>query len=397
MSILKTFRNFKLSIFIVFILLSIITLSIFNIGFDFEKMKITHTIEGKMSKSLNYKNNQGETGIQLLKEHQLSLLNDFDAITALHEQDYFQHFFIDDKKTKAALKSFQNTLFDLNSIVLEYYSTKEPIFLENFKELMIKLTVERRAYNQSLIQDINEKNKIALYIALVSFINILLIFIWYARKLSIIYKDIKIILSIEEDDRSKNYATAEFTAIKRRLERRPLASGGKNLLDPLTGLLNEKGLITEYVQRGTSTAREYICVTVFDIDNYKELAQNYGKTFTEGVIKKFAFILNLEKKPSDIVGRMGEDQFIMITARTNQAEAFTTVDTVRVAMEKTKFKAADGKITITVSGGFTPKEKHEKIESAISTANSLVKKAKVQGKNVIMKQQGFSRNLNDRM
>lgn len=275
--------------------------------------------------------------------------------------------------------------------------THEVTFLEQFEHFKKELSDKRIHYKNALISDVEAKNKITLYLSLIALINVLMIFLWYWRRLTVVYTDIKRILSIEEDDRNKSYSTAEFTAIKRRLERRPLAGGGKNLLDSLTGLLSEKGLLTEYGQRGTNNANEYVFVTVFDIDNYKEVAQKYGKEVTEMVLKKFAFILNLEKKPSDIVGRMGEDQFIMITARLNQQEAFSTAEAIRLSFEKNKFKSLDGKISMTVSGGFTPKDKHEKIESAINTANSLVKKSKIQGKNTIAKKQGFGNNLNDRM
>jgi len=241
------------------------------------------------------------------------------------------------------------------------------------------------------------KNQLTLYITLINLINIALIFLWYSRKLRIIYRDIKQILNVDEDDREKNYTTIEFVAIKRRMERRPLAGGGKNLLDPLTELLNEKGLVSEYVQRNSGGSKEFVCVTIFDIDNFKELAKDHGKSFTDSVIKKIAFIMNLEKKPSDILGRIGEDQFILITPRENQAQAFSTADTIRQSIEKVVFKTTEGKISVTVSGGFTPKEKHEKIESAIGTATALVKRAKVQGKNSIVKQQGFNEDKNLRM
>lgn len=397
MSILKTFRNLKFSFFILILLIGFISYALFNSSLDLKKMNLIAVIEKKVSQSLQYNTNNGQTGIQMLKEHQLSLLSDLESALALHAQDYLQHFFIQSKTTSAALKNLQTSILSANAVVLKYYMTHESVFLEQFEHFKEELSSKRIHYKNALINDFEKKNKIILYTSLIALFYVLIIFLWYSRRLTVIYKDIKRILSIEEDDRNKSYSTHEFTAIKRRLERRPLASGGKNLLDPLTGLLSEKGLLTEYVQRGTNNANEYVFVTVFDIDNYKEVAQKYGKEVTDMVLKKFAFILNLEKKPSDVVGRMGEDQFIMIATRSNQQEAFSTVEAIRLSFEKNKFKSLDGKISMTVSGGFTQKDKHEKIESAIGTANSLVKKSKIHGKNIIAKKQGFGNNLNDRM
>lgn len=397
MSILKIFRNLKLFIFFLSVLLSAISFSLFNLGQDLLQLDISKKMQTNNESILKFNLDEGDISIQLLKEHQLHMKTMYDSIDELRNQDLIRSSYIAGSKTSQSFSTILTQMNALHTITTMYYVTKDVELLNKVSNTQAQLTKALFNFNQDVVADFKFKNNLALYLALGALLNVSLLFIWYTRRLSVVYKDIKTILNIEEEDRNKIFKTQEFTAIKRRMERRPLAGGGKNLLDPLTEILNEKGIINEFVQRNSVGSKEHVCVTVFDIDDFKGLGQNHGKAFTDTVIKKLAFIINLEKKASDIVGRIGEDQFVVITSRNDQNEAFLAVDAMRQTIEKTTFKTTTGKIHVTVSGGFIPKDKHEKIESAIGSANALVKRAKLQGKNQIAKQHGFASDKNDRM
>jgi diguanylate cyclase (GGDEF)-like protein len=396
MSVLATFRNLKISVFIAALLLVAISLFSVNIGSDFKKIELSDTLHKQSEEILSFDVNAGEISKQLLKEHQLYMNVNFQKIQDLEDMDLVASIVVKTPDEVTFLRTLHAKLETLHAIATDYYTLNTSKYLTMVKSAQIALHKASKAYNSAVMANIKVKNDFALYLELATLIDILFMLIWYSYKLSVVKKDIKVILDVDTEDRNKTFKTVEFISIKRRMERRPMSSGGKNLLDPLTELLNEKGLLSEYAQRG-SISKGYTFVTMLDIDGFKEMAQLHGKTFTDTVVKKVGFIINLEKKPSDIVGRVGEDQFIIITPRESQAEAFEAVERIREAVEKTKFKAGSEKITVTVSGGFAPKDKHEKIESAIGTANSLVKRAKVQGKNTIAKPQGFNSDFNSRM
>lgn len=397
MSILKTFRNFKVSIFIILLLLSILTLSILNTNCDFQKMQIIEKIQEQTQSILKFDLDGGQTSQQLLKGHHHYMNVNYEKIKDLRDQDIIKNFYIKHSASDQAFTKMGSSLSSLHALSINYYQAGDASFEKEVHMAQNKLISASKTYSETIVQNMALKNNLILYIALANIIHVTLIFLWYSRKLTVIYRDIKNVLSIDEEDRNKSFKTEEFTAIKRRMERRPLAGGGKNLLDPLTELLNEKGLANEYAQRNSGSSKESVCVTILDIDNFKELKQNHDKAFSDGVIKKLAFIMNLEKKPSDTIGRTGEDQFIIITSRENQNDAFKTIENIRQSIEKTLFKSSIGKFSVTVSGGFVAKDKHEKIESTIATARALVKRAKVKGKNSITRQTGFNEEQNLRM
>ncbi len=397
MSVLATFRNLKLSIFFAAVLLLFIALFSFNIDFDYKKITMADTMNQQSAETVKFDSALGEISKQLLTEHQHYMKVNLQEIQNLLNKDFVAATLFKDRNEFNALTKLQATMNRLHINTSNYYATASKTVLNMVYQNQTELSHDITNYKNVIRENIKRKNSFALYLEVAALIDLLFMFLWYSYKLSIIKKDLKLILDVDEEDRNKTFKTTEFTAIKRRMERRPMSSGAsKNLLDPLTELLNEKGILSEYAQRG-STGKGYVFVTILDIDAFKELASQYGKTFTDTVIKKIAFMLNLEKKSSDIVGRTAEDQFILITPRETQSSAFEFVDRIRSAIEKTKFKAGSEKISVTVSGGFALKDKHEKIESAITTANSLVKRAKVQGKNSIAKPQGFSNDYNSRM
>lgn len=397
MSILKTFRNFKLSIFIIFILLSILSFTILNIGADFKKIALSERLQEQATETLKFDIQDTQTSQHLLKEHQQYMNVNYEKIVGLRDQDVIKNLCLTKAAVDKAFVEMGKSIKSLHAISMHYYQKKDKSLLQKAHTMQKQLILMSQHYNKEITQNIQFKNTLALYIALVNVVNVTLIFLWYSRKLTIIYRDVNNILNLNSEDSTKTFNTTEFTAIKRRMERRPLAGGGKNLLDPLTELLNEKGLLSEYIQRNSTSSKEFVCVTILDIDDFKELRQKYGKDSVENVIKKIAFIMNLEKKSSDILGRIEEDEFIIITPRKNQEDAFETVENIRHSIEKSIFKSPAGKYSVTVSGGFAPKGQHEKIESTIVAAKALARRAKIKGQNSIVRQSAFHDDRNLRM
>ncbi len=398
MSIRKVFRNFKLSILIVFLLMGIITYSFINIHYDLEKIRHLATLKTQSSEVLSFESEDDDMSLRKLQQHILYMSITLDKIFELTQADPVQMYLINKSESEQSFSAIKSQITELASFSKQYYRFNKASDLSRVQAIQAAIPSSIITYEEDLISVIAYKNRIAFYITAFNAINILLIFLWYARRLSLIYKDIKVALSVDQEERTKSFASEEFAAIKRRTERRPMASGGKNLQDPLTGLLNEKGVISEFSHRGSFSAKEYVCVTMFDMDNFKEHESNYGKSFTDTVIKKIGFIMGLEKKPADIIGRIGEDKFLMIIAREDKESAYKSMDKIRQVIEETVFKPTRSeKVSVTVSGGFALKERHEKLEHTISSAQSLVRKAKLQGKNSLARVRSFDDEKNQRM
>jgi two-component system cell cycle response regulator len=103
-----------------------------------------------------------------------------------------------------------------------------------------------------------------------------------------------------------------------RLERRAL-------IDPLTGVLNRRG-ICEVLKRELGRALRTggpLSVLVVDVDHFKAINDRYGHQAGDTVLRHVARTLNEAVRIADHVGRSGGDEFLVVLPDTDGAAALT--------------------------------------------------------------------------
>jgi len=107
------------------------------------------------------------------------------------------------------------------------------------------------------------------------------------------------------------------------LERRVAALERMALTDPLTGLLNRRG-VKRALQVALSAARRYgeqgIVISI-DLDGFKFVNDTYGHAVGDKVLKQVARILGEGVRETDSVGRVGGDEFVVILTRVPEKDA----------------------------------------------------------------------------
>lgn len=103
----------------------------------------------------------------------------------------------------------------------------------------------------------------------------------------------------------------------RELERRIASLERLAVTDPLTGLLNRRG-IRRALQGALSAARRYgeqgVLISI-DLDGFKFVNDTYGHAVGDKVLKQVARILSEGVRETDSVGRVGGDEFVVILTR----------------------------------------------------------------------------------
>jgi two-component system, cell cycle response regulator len=95
----------------------------------------------------------------------------------------------------------------------------------------------------------------------------------------------------------------------------------RSLLDPLTGVLNRRGLMAalrreyERVHRGGAP----LSVLVFDVDRFKELNDNHGHQVGDLVLRHIAREISDAVRAVDHVGRVGGDEFLVVIPDADEA------------------------------------------------------------------------------
>lgn len=82
------------------------------------------------------------------------------------------------------------------------------------------------------------------------------------------------------------------------------------LRDELTGLANRRS-VEERIQRNIANGIQF-CVFMLDLDGFKQVNDRFGHQVGDDLLKQFAAELNTRSRISDLVGRWGGDEFIVI-------------------------------------------------------------------------------------
>jgi len=87
----------------------------------------------------------------------------------------------------------------------------------------------------------------------------------------------------------------------------------RSCLDSLTGLQNRRGIERELQSR--IQERKRFCILILDLNGFKKVNDTHGHVAGDDLLKQFAGELNTQCEATDFAGRLGGDEFIVISNR----------------------------------------------------------------------------------
>jgi two-component system, cell cycle response regulator len=123
--------------------------------------------------------------------------------------------------------------------------------------------------------------------------------------------------------------------------------------DPLTGLPNRRA-IEDWGRRQLRGAARHsfpLWVIHADLDSFKTINDTYGHDAGDAVLQKFAEILKHNTRASDICGRMGGDEFLLVMTHVSDRNIESTIDPLRQELAGHAFVFSGEKVSITASFG----------------------------------------------
>ncbi len=118
----------------------------------------------------------------------------------------------------------------------------------------------------------------------------------------------------------------------------------------------------------------------FDIDFFKKVNDNYGHKVGDTVLIELSKMVAKSVRKSDIFGRWGGEEFLIILPETTEEEAMQLAEKLRKKIENHKFD----KITnLTCSFGVTNFRENDSAESLMIRVDKILYKAKQNGRNKI--------------
>lgn len=155
-----------------------------------------------------------------------------------------------------------------------------------------------------------------------------------------------------------------------------------SITDNLTGLYNRHKLddvLYSEVDRFNRYEREF-GVILLDIDYFKKVNDTYGHQLGDYVLVEVANLLKESTRVSDVVGRWGGEEFIIVCVETNCEGLNIIAEKCRAAIENYKFDKV-GKVT--ASFGLAAYSKNIDLDELISHADHCLYKAKENGRNQV--------------
>jgi len=123
--------------------------------------------------------------------------------------------------------------------------------------------------------------------------------------------------------------------------------------DSLTGLLKHAS-IKEAVELEVTRSRRVgkpATVAMLDIDHFKKVNDSYGHAIGDVVISSIAMLLRQRMRQSDIIGRYGGEEFVVILPECDIDQAQLLLDDIRERFAAVHFSHEGRDFTCTVSAG----------------------------------------------
>lgn len=160
------------------------------------------------------------------------------------------------------------------------------------------------------------------------------------------------------------------------------------LSDPLTGLSNRRAVEIWAHHELESAGRHGFpfWMVVADIDRFKQVNDTFGHSAGDTVLKRFAEILKANSRSSEMCGRLGGEEFVMIFTHTTKEGVLTAVERIRAELEVTSFsfKGCDFRVTSSFGiSGLQLGQKQESFSGLLDSADAALYSAKRMGRNRI--------------
>lgn len=172
---------------------------------------------------------------------------------------------------------------------------------------------------------------------------------------------------------------ADLTAINESLQ-------DQSLHDHLTGIGNRSYLDNALAHESQRYRRyqEPFSILLLDIDFFKRVNDNYGHLQGDQVLKAVAACLAKEIRTSDLLGRWGGEEFLILCPNTYASAASIFAERIRQAIATLRIPTLAGNLSVTISIGVAESQPKMTIDELLQLADQRLYQAKMQGRNRVV-------------
>ena len=163
------------------------------------------------------------------------------------------------------------------------------------------------------------------------------------------------------------------------------------LVDGLTGIANRRhceDALSAEIARADRLAIP-LTLVLADLDDFKEINDKHGHAVGDDVLREFASVLRSTVRESDLAGRWGGEEFLVLLTGTEAEGGLRLAERVRRALGERTFVGKDGRpFTVTCSFGVTQHSASGDERELFANADRALYRAKRSGKNCVELNEG---------
>lgn len=161
-----------------------------------------------------------------------------------------------------------------------------------------------------------------------------------------------------------------------------------SIADGLTGLYNRR-FLSERLDEEYSKAVRYempLSLLIMDVDFFKRVNDAFGHQVGDNALIAVAKVLRASVRESDLVGRYGGEEFVILLPHTSLEMALSVAEKIRQTVSETPIEGmGDNRLTISIGAAGLPDIKVAGMEELVRKADEALYRAKEGGRNQVVR------------
>ncbi len=212
---------------------------------------------------------------------------------------------------------------------------------------------------------------------------------WIGGQIRILAEyDVRELLRLNDSvlELNRDYATAQLDLAQAnlRMQQREVEIRALSLTDPLTRIGNRRRLeqaLEEEISRVERSGTR-LSALMADLDHFKRVNDTYGHGAGDKVLQTFADILRRHTRPTDVLGRYGGEEFVVLMPNTARDQALISAERLRLTLASTMIAPLAEPITVSIGAvEFVPGESGD---AFLRRVDEALYEAKRSGRNRVL-------------
>ena len=156
--------------------------------------------------------------------------------------------------------------------------------------------------------------------------------------------------------------------------------------DELTHALNRRALMASLDRERARAERSGVpfSIGMMDLDHFKSVNDVNGHAAGDEVLRGFAATVHETMRVTDVFGRYGGEEFLIVLVGTELPLALEALERIRAALQKRDWRGVAPGLVQTVSAGVASFRKGETVEQLLHRADQALYQAKGGGRNRVV-------------